>query len=312
MSGAPLAFGGASIGNLYTAMDDDQATDVVDAAWAGGIRDFDTAPHYGLGESERRLGAALHKRNRDEYTISTKVGRLLVPRAHGAARDTSGFDVESDFERQWDLSASGLRSSVEQSLVRMGMDRVDTIYLHDPEEYTSGDEWQSALGYLAAMRDEGLVANVGVGSKSVAPLLAAVRSGLVDRVMVAGRLTLMAHSAALELVPACLEQGVDIVNVGVYNSGLLATPWPAEGARFDYEPASAAVLERARSIATVCGEYNTDLPTVALRYAARQPAVRSVVVGAASASEVSENVERMRAEIPDQLWAVLAERGLID
>jgi D-threo-aldose 1-dehydrogenase len=295
-----LGHGAANVGNLYRPMSDEQAWAVLDAAWECGIHYFDTAPHYGLGLSERRLGAFLAGKPRGEYTVSTKVGRLLRPSPETADRldDENQFAVPASLRRVWDFSADGIRASLEESLVRLGLDEVDILYLHDPDEHDLAADLDSGVPALAALREDGLVGQVGIGSKSTEALLAAVRTGALDLAMVAGRHTLLEQSE--ELVAACRENGVGIVAAAVYNSGLLSSPRP--GGRYEYGDVPADVLARAERLAEVCERHGVTLPEAALQYPLREPAVRSVVVGAATPEQVRENARRFAVEIPEALW----------
>jgi D-threo-aldose 1-dehydrogenase len=203
MPPGPLGFGGANVGNLWSAMSDDEAWALLEAAWDGGIRYFDTAPHYGLGLSERRLGAFLATKPREEFVLSTKVGRLLRPSPSTAhlLDDANNFVVPADLRRVWDFSRDGVRRSVEESLQRLGLDAVDVLYLHDPEEFGLDAALASGIPAAVELREEGAVTAVGVGSKSTAALAAAVRTGALDLLMVAGRLTLLEQPACEEFVP---------------------------------------------------------------------------------------------------------------
>ncbi|KQS10662.1 aldo/keto reductase [Curtobacterium sp. Leaf183] len=305
----PFWFGGAGIGNLLRAVTDDDARATVDAAWDVGVRGFDTAPHYGLGLSERRLGAALADRPRGAYAVSTKVGRLLVP-GPGDGTDDDGFAVPNDVVRQWDPTPDGVRRSLDESLGRLGLDHVDVAYLHDPDVYDLHAGLTQALPALAAMRDEGVVRAVGVGSNSVAALSDAVDTGLCDVVMLAGRYTLLEQPAAA-LVATCAERGVDVVAVGVYNSGLLSRPLPEPGTTYDYAPAPAELVERARTIAAVCDRHGVTLPEAALAFPRRAAAVRTIAIGVQSADQVRENAARAAATIPEALWEDLRAEGLL-
>ena len=309
----PMGHGAADIGNLYRSMSDEQAEAILAAAWDSGVRYFDTAPHYGLGLSERRLGQFLRSRPRSEYVVSTKVGRLLRPSPATAHQqdDAHQFAVTASLRRVWDTSGDGVRRSLEESLDRLGLDRVDVLYLHDPEEHDLGAALRTAVPALVRMRDEGIVAAVGVGSKSTGALTAAVRNGGLDLVMVAGRYTLAEQPAADELLPACQAEDVGIVAAAVYNSGLLAAPHPDERARYEYGRVPRDVLARTRQIEHVCAGYGVPLPVAALQYPLRHPAVRTVVVGAADPGQARTNAARMHAEVPEALWAELQQRGLV-
>lgn len=307
-----LGFGAAGIGNLYRAMDDDVAAATVGAAWDAGIRYFDTAPHYGLGLSERRLGAVLAGKPRGEFVISTKVGRILEPAAnpHGA-RDTEGFDVPADTVRRWDPSEAGIRRSIEDSLERLGLDRIDIAYLHDPDVYDLAAGISQALPVLEKLREEGLVGAIGVGANSAGALSECVQAADLDLIMLAGRYTLLEQPAAADLLPLCAERGVGVVNVGVYNSGLLARPEVPENANYNYAPAPAHILERARALAACCAEFGVELPTAALQFAANHPVVRTVVVGAGTPGQIKQTAHRMAEAVPSELWDEMAAHGLL-
>lgn len=306
-----VGLGAAQLGNLYRATTDDEAVATVDAAWESGIRYFDTAPHYGVGLSERRLGAQLRGRPRDEYVISTKVGRLLVPSPETAGeRDPQGFDVPADPRREWDFSRDGILRSVEDSLTRTGLDRLDILYLHDPDDHFAQASTEG-IGALIELREQGVVRAVGAGMNDAAPLAELIRRADIDLVMCAGRYTLIDDRAATELLPLALERGVGVVIAGVYNSGLLSTPRPAPDATFDYAPAPADKRALAERAADIAESHGVTLPEVALAYVWRHPAVASVVVGARGRSQVEQNVARAGTPIPDSLWGALAEAGII-
>jgi D-threo-aldose 1-dehydrogenase len=301
-----LSFGGAAIGGLYTAVSDEDARAAVDAAWQGGIRTFDTAPHYGLGLSERRLGEALRHRPRDEYVISTKVGRLLEPAVSGAGRtggrDTEGFAVPADYVRRFDFSADGVRRSLEASLDRLGLDRVDFVLIHDPDNH--GEQaLREAYPALERLRAEGTVRAIGVGMNQTAMLTTFVTGTDVDAVLVAGRYTLLDNSAARDLLPAAQRRGVSVIAGGVFNSGLLAAP--VAGATYDYRPAPAELIERARRLAETCQRYGVPLRAAAARFPLTHPAVASVLIGVRSAAEVADALALRALDIPAALWESL-------
>jgi D-threo-aldose 1-dehydrogenase len=306
-----LGLGAAQFGNLYRETSEAESFAAVDAAWDAGIRYFDTAPHYGLGLSEKRLGAALAERHRDDYVISTKVGRLLVPSPETADQlDDGGFVVPATMRRQWDFSRDGILRSFESSLKRLGLDRIDIVYLHDPD-----DHWQAAsttaMDALIELREQCLVSAIGAGMNQSAMLAEFIRRCDVDVVMLAGQFTLLKHDALDDLLPLALERGVGIVAAGVYNSGLLSSPRPVADAKFDYEPASRVVIERANAIADVCERYAVTLPEVAVAYPLRHPAVVSVVLGTRTAAQVAGNIERYTKVIPQGLWEALRTEGLV-
>lgn len=315
VSTQPLAFGAATVGNLYREVSDERAWETLQAAWDAGIRHFDTAPHYGIGLSERRLGAFLRTKPRDEFILSTKVGRLLDP-----ADRIEGDDMAFEFAaprthvRRVDNSAAGIRRSLEDSLERLGLDRVDILYLHDPEEAPEGLQLalEQGLPALAALRQEGTANAIGVGSKDVAALTAAAKSGLADTLMVSGRFTLLEQPAAEELLPVMEERGVAGVAVSIFNSGLLAKPRPASDARYEYAAAAGELVERANRIADVCEAHGIDLPTAALAFPLLHPAIEARVVSASSRQQMEQTAQRASTPVPDGVWSDLASAGLLD
>ena len=317
LTGTPLALselslGCSQLGNLYREVSDEDARATVDSAWELGIRYFDTAPHYGLGLSERRLGSALASRPRCDYVLSTKVGRMLEPADHIAGLDDGGFAVPATHRRVWDFSRDGIRRSLEESLGRLGLERVDIVYLHDPD-----DHWDDvvASGYpaLAELRDQGVVGAIGAGMNQSAMLADLVRLTDIDVVMLAGRYTLLEQDALDDLLPACEARGVSVVAAGIFNSGLLARPRPAEDAKYNYGETPHDLIERARAIASVCEQHGTTLPAAAIAFPLAHPAVASVCVGARSPRQIEQNADLHRQSIAPDLWRQLkAERLLRD
>ncbi|GAB2588847.1 aldo/keto reductase [Streptomyces capparidis] len=304
-----LSFGAAPIGNLFTPVGEEAALAAVDAAWDAGIRCFDTAPHYGLGLSERRLGDALRGRPRERYTVSTKVGRLLEPVAEVAGDDTAhGFAVPATHRRVWDFSADGVLRSLEASLERLGLDRVDIVYLHDPDDHPR-QALTEAYPALERLRAEGVVRAVGAGMNQAELLTTFVRETDVDVVLLAGRYTLLDQRGGEELLPEAARRGVSVVAGGVYNSGLLADPRP--GATYDYRAAPPRLVERALRIKAVCEGEGVPLRAAALRFPLLHPAVASVLVGARSAEEVRDSAAMHGRPVPDRLWAALRAAGLL-
>ncbi|MFF1810953.1 aldo/keto reductase [Streptomyces sp. NPDC058251] len=300
-----LGFGAAPLGNLYTPLDDHQARGAIDAAWDVGVRYYDTAPHYGLGLSERRLGAALAHRPRAEFTVSTKVGRLLEPHPAPTGSDLAagGFAVPDTLIRRPDYSRDGVLRSLEGSLTRLGLDRVDIVYVHDPDDHLD-IAVEQALPALAALRDQGVIGAVGVGMNAVDPLLRIVAEADVDAVMVAGRWTLLDRTAR-PLLDACAERGVSVVAAAPFNSGLLSRPRPPDSATFDYGPAPDAVLRRARHLADLCAAHGTVLPHAAVRFPLRAPVVAGVVAGFRSAAEVTSAAHWAATDLTDAAWSDL-------
>ena len=306
----PLSLGGAQLGNLYIPIDDEAARGTVDAAWSEGIRTFDTAPHYGLGLSERRLGAALAGRARDEFVLSTKVGRLLLPQDARGQMDDAGFAVPAAFRRVWDFSRDGILRSLAESLERLGLDRVDIVYLHDPDEHRD-DAFLHAYPALEELRSQGVVSAIGAGMNQTAMLADFARHTDVDLLMLAGRYTLLDQSALDDLLPACVDRDVVVVAAGVFNSGLLARPAPTPAAHYEYGPAPSELVDRARRIAAVCERHGTTLPAAALAFPLAHPAVVSVCIGAHLPEQVVRNTALGRAAVPGALWVELKEEGLL-
>ena len=306
-----LGFGGASLGNLRRPIDDEQAHAAIERAWSRGVRYFDTAPHYGLGLSERRLGRALSELPRGEFVLSTKVGRLLVPRSPPAPVDDDGFAVPGDLERRWDFSVHGVERSLRESRERLGVDHVDIAFVHDPDQAWDGAA-REGLRSLATLRAAGEVAAIGIGTNSTAGLLQLIDDRELDVLMLAGRYTLLDHLAGLPVLEAAARQGVAVVIAGVFNSGLLATPRPVEGARFDYRVAGPDMVVKVHRIADVCEAHGVDVPAVAIAFARRHRAVASVVVGMRSARDVDDNADRFDTAVPNAVWGDLVSRGLID
>lgn len=306
----PVGFGGASLGNLYRETTETEVEGAVSAAWDEGIRAFDTAPHYGLGLSERRLGAALAAYPRDEYQVSTKVGRLLVPNPNPGGQDES-FAVPDDLMREWDFSRDGVRRSLESSLQRLNLDRIDTVFVHDPDVAYAGAA-REGLEALAELKAEGLVTAVGVGTNDSAGLAELLDDGLIDVVMLAGRYTLLEQGALESVLEPAVAAGASVIAVAVYNSGLLAAPRPPADATYDYQPAPAELLARANRLADACERHGVTLPVAALAFPLRHPAVVAVALGMRNATQVRQNVERFRAEVPEALWSELVADGLVD
>jgi D-threo-aldose 1-dehydrogenase len=305
---AVLAFGAAALGNLYTEVTDEQAYAAVAAAWRQGIRAFDTAPHYGLGLSERRLGAALRAHPRDAYTLSTKVGRRLEP-ADGTGDDLGhGFAVPATHRRVWDFTADGIRRTLDASLERLGVDRVDTVYLHDPDDHAE-QAFREGYPALERLRAEGVVGTIGAGMNQTAMLTRFVRDTDVDVVLCAGRYTLLDQNALTDLLPAAADRGTAVVLGGPFNSGLLADPKPT--ATYDYAQAPPELLARALRLKALAEDHGTTLRAAALAFCAAHPAVTAVLVGARSAAEVDDCAAQFRGPVPAAFWQELRTTGLL-
>jgi D-threo-aldose 1-dehydrogenase len=292
------------------AVSEAQAEATVDMAWQHGIRSFDTAPHYGLGLSETRFGTALQGRPRTEFTISTKVGRILEPVESQTGRDDE-FDVPATHRRRPDFSADGILRSLESSLARLRLDRVDTIFLHDPDDHLE-QAMTEGVATLSRLRDEGTVDRIGVGMNHVAPLLRFAAETPVDVVMVAGRLTLLDQTAAADLLDRCAANGVAVVAAGIFNSGILAQESPSTSDHFAYQAAPGHVVDRARRVQAVCAAHRVSLREAALAYPLAFQAVSQICIGAAHPDEVAQNVTALGQPVPPELWTDLATAGLLD
>jgi D-threo-aldose 1-dehydrogenase len=283
---------------LFSEVDEDVALATIDAAWNGGIRFFDTAPLYGHGLAEERLGKALAGRPRDEYIVATKVGRVLKP------GDDPGtiFHGIPPLRPVFDFSADGALRSLEDSLKRMGLDRVDILHVHDPDEHEQ-EALSGAFPALRRLRDEGVIGAVGAGMNQSAMLSRFVEQADVDCVLEAGRWSLLDRTAEADLLPAAAGRQVAVIAGGVFNSGLLADPKP--GAPFDYAPAPQTLVDQALRLRTVCERHGVPLRAAALQFPQRHPAITSVVVGARTPQEIEENIALSTLELPEELWTEL-------
>jgi D-threo-aldose 1-dehydrogenase len=296
-----LGLGCAPLGNLYTEVGEADAVATVDAAWAAGIRYFDTAPLYGHGLAEIRLGRALAQRPRDQYVISTKVGRVLVSANN---RDAGIFVVGPDLAPVFDFSRDGVRRSLDESLERLGLDRVDVALVHDPDAH-EGDALNHAFPALVELRDEGVIDAIGAGMNQFQMLQRFVERVDLDCVLLAGRYTLLDRSGSAFL-DLCASRSMGVILGGVFNSGILASP--KAGATYNYLEASASILDSAQHYQNLASRRGLPLPAVALQFALRHPAVTSVVVGARTAAEITFDVDCATRPVPDDLWAAAARR----
>lgn len=299
-----LSLGTAPLGNLFSAVTDEAADATIGAAFDAGVRYFDTAPQYGHGLAERRTGAGLG--TRPGAVVSTKVGRLLRP---SDDVDAGVFDIDSEVEPVFDFSADGVRRSLEESLRRTDLDRVDIVYIHDPDDHVrqAVDEAYPALHEL---RDQGVVQAIGVGMNGAQIATRFVRETDIDAVLLAGRYTMLDRTGSAELFAACRERGTSVVAAAVLNSGILVDP--RAGSTFDYRPASESRLAVARRLDGICRAHGVPLRAAALQFALGEPVVASVLTGMRSAEEVADNVAMLEVEIPDDLWTELVAEGLLE
>ena len=297
LSPTRLGLGGAPLATYFWGNEPEAARSAVERALSAGIRHFDTAPLYGLGESERRLGSVLSQVDRDGFVLATKVGRLL--RASGP--DPDERDAVFDFSRD------GVLRSLEESLERLGLDRVDIVHIHDPDDHLEA-AISTAFPALADLRSQGVISAVSAGQSQA--LTALVRETDLDCVLLAGRYTLLDQGALEEFLPLCVERDVAVIAAGLFNSGVIANPTP--GAWFDYAPAEPQVLQKVRDLSAICARHNIPIKAAAIQFPLAHPAVACAIIGMRDASEVDENLRLFATEIPDELWAELREEGLLD
>ncbi|MDX2167615.1 MAG: aldo/keto reductase [Deltaproteobacteria bacterium] len=299
-----LGLGGAPLGNLFAPLAESDAAATVDAAWDAGLRWFDTAPLYGNGLSERRLGAALRRRPRDEYVLASKVGWRL----DAGADPDSIFVGAPPLHPVHDYSPAAVERGVENSLARLGLERIDVLHVHDPDD-CEAEALAGAFPLLRRWRAAGRIGAVGAGMNQSAMLARFVERELVDCVLLAGRYSLLDQSALVDLLPAAQRRGVAVIAAGVFNSGLLANP--TSGATYDYAPADAERVARAQRLQAICARFDVPLRAAALQFPSFHPAVASVLVGARTAAEIADNARLFALDIPAALWRALRDEGLL-
>lgn len=320
LSFTELGMGTAPLGNLYKAISDDDAHATLEKAWGVGCRYFDTAPLYGLGLAETRVNWFLRGKNRDDYVLSTKVGRLMeVCKPEERTGIGKFFDTPTRRE-QFDYSYNGIMRSFEASLERLGVDRIDILFAHDIDIFNQGsrevmearqvDFFASGIRAMIALRDQGVVKAIGAGVNEWQAAQTLLEQCDMDLFLLAGRYTLLEQEALSSFLPLCEKRGVGIVLGGPFNSGILATG-AKPGAYYNYDPASPEILDRVGKIEAVCNRHNTELIEAALRFPLHHPCVVSTVPGAQSVAEVVSNATNIDAEIPAALWAELKSEGLM-
>lgn len=316
-----LGFGTAPLGNLYKAISDEEAQNTLQTAWDGGVRYYDTAPLYGLGQSETRLNPFLRTKPRDEYVLSSKVGRLLQP---CSAEERSGigkwFDVPQRLE-VFDYSYDGVMRSFDFSMARLGVSRIDVLYVHDLCIFTHGSkeasdariaEFFDLRGYdaMISLRDQGVVSAIGAGTNEWEVCQTLAERGDFDIFLLAGRYTLLEQEALTSFLPLCEERGIGIVSGGAYNSGILATG-ARPGAYYNYDPAPKDILERVARIEAVCAEHQVNLVDAAFQFPLLHPTHLSVIPGGQGVAESESNLRAAAAVIPVAFWADLKAKGLL-
>lgn len=316
-----LGFGGAGLGNLYRVISDADAGDAVHESFAGGVRYFDTAPFYGFGLSELRVGAALGGEHAP-VVISTKVGRRLVPTGPQDANvGRQGYFSPRPFEPVFDYGYDSVMRSHEQSLERLGVKRVDILLCHDIGRLTHGDQHEARVqefvdgGYRAMreLRESGAVRAIGLGVNEWEVCVELLEHCELDCILLAGRYTLLEQSPLTTLLPLCEQRGVSILCGGPFNSGILAAgSRAASRSHYDYTAPPAAVIEKVRALENACDEFGVALQAAALQFPLAHPAVASVVAGSANGAESRNIVAKFRAPIPAEFWRALRARGLVD
>ena len=321
--GLPLGLGGAPLGNMFAPVPEAQVSALFETALADGCRSFDTAPHYGHGLSELRFGQMLRGQTPGGFALSSKVGRLLAPEP-AARRDQNGFVDGLPFNQRWDFSASGVRRSLEDSLQRVGLAVLDTVFVHDCDAANHGDRYpqvlhqvlHEALPELHALRRQGLLRHIGLGVNDVQVCLDVLRGmradAGIDCLLLAGRYTLIDHSGLAELLPLCQSLGVRIALGGVFNSGILATGVRGGAElRFNYGPAAQHWVARVAAVEAICDTYGVPLRAAALQFPLAHPAIEVVMLGARQASEWRDAAAMMRHTIPAEFWQALRDGGLL-
>ena len=315
-----LGFGTAPLGNMYRNIPEQEALDTVEAAWQQGIRYFDAAPMYGAGLAEIRLGTALQQHRRDDYVLSTKVGRLILDEREDTTQRDLGekgglFEHGLPNKIVYDYTADGTLRAIEASLARLKTDRLDIVWIHDPARDFHGEGWRDVFGIamngaakaLTRLREEGVISAWGLGVNRVEPCEMALQQADPDGFLIAGRYTLLDHADALRtLMPASTARGLGIVVGGPYNSGILAG-----GTHYEYQQATPDILARVDALRAVCAEFNVDIRAAALQFSLAHPAVAAVIPGASQPSRIAENLALVDAEIPAAFWQALRTRGLV-
>jgi len=303
-----IGLGSAPLGGLFSAVSDADAEATLAAGWSAGIRFYDTAPLYGFGLAEQRLGAFLRQQKRESFAISTKVGRLLRSPDSTTVEDDHFKDAPA-LRPKFDYSYDGVMRSVEESLERLGLDRVDVLLVHDPDDHYD-QAVTGAFRALTRLRDDGTVKAIGSGMNQCEMLTRFAEAVPVDCFLLAGRYTLLDQGALEALFPVCLAKNIGILLGGIYNSGILANPHT--GAKFNYEDAGAALVARAVELDQLCRKHGTELKAAALQFCMAHPAVTVAVMGARNASEVADNIAMSERAVPQAFWQELRARNLVD
>ena len=318
LDGMRLGLGVSSLGNLYKVVDDEVARETLEAAWDAGIRYFDTAPFYGFGYSERRVGDLLRDRPRAEFVLSTKVGRLLVP---GEARDKFGFKSPMPFDPVHDYTYDGIMRSFEHSLQRLGLERIDVLLMHDLGRFTHGEDHAHYFAQatdgggfraMSELRDQGAVSAIGLGVNETAICDESADHVDLDYILLAGRYTLIEHAPLDGFFDRCAERGTRIIGAGIYNSGILATGTrTGTPLHYDYGEPPVEIVAKVQDIEALCDDFGVPIAQAALQFPGFHPAVCTTLVGMTGARRVIATVEQFGAKVPSEFWAALVDRGVI-
>jgi D-threo-aldose 1-dehydrogenase len=318
ISVSEIGFGAASIGNLYSETTDEQAQEVMEKCWELGIRFYDTAPEYGHGLSERRMGNALRKHAHDNYVLSTKVGDLLYAQ-HDKLPDENKFVNKLEFHLRHDYSYDGIMRCFEDSLQRLGLHTLDVLLVHDLDPIIHDGEifekhFKTYLksGYKAMdeLRSSGAVKAIGFGIKQWETCMAAMEQGSYDCFMLQGNYTLLEQPALNKFLPLCEKEKIAVFIAGPFGSGILATG-PVKNANFHHQAAGQEILDRVTKMQNICNEFNVPLAAAAIQFPLKHPAISSVVIGSRSAQRMQQNVDYYHTDIPDALWSALKEKNII-
>ncbi|MGJ4953678.1 aldo/keto reductase [Bradyrhizobium sp. HKCCYLS20291] len=302
-----LGLGTAPLGGLFEPVSDQDAEATIAAAWSNGVRFFDTAPFYGFGLAEQRLGAFLRQQPRDSYVLSTKVGRLLRPEPNPA--EDPQFKGVPPVRAYFDYSYDGVMRSVEESLTRLGFDRIDILLVHDPDDHYD-DAVAGAFRALQRLRDDGSIKAIGAGMNQSEMLARFAEAVSVDCFLLAGRYTLLDQGSLNTLLSLCQRQSIAILLGGIYNSGILADPFGQ--AKFNYEDANADLVARARQLDALCKQHGTELKAAAIQFCLAHPAITVGLQGARTAQEAADNIAMAQAPVPAAFWRALRDSNLVD
>ncbi|MCJ8309652.1 MAG: aldo/keto reductase [Rhizobiaceae bacterium] len=312
-----FGFGTAPIGNIFREIDEETSDGMIQTAWDAGVRYYDTAPMYGHGLAELRTGHSLRWKNRDDFILSSKVGRVLKP-ARKADIDFAPWTNAGRFQMEFDYSYDGTMRSFEDSLQRMNLESMDICFIHDIDVFTRGDDQPEVFKQamdgcwkaLSSLRDQGAVKAIGVGVNEWEVCHEALKQRDFDCFLLAGRYTLLEQDSLNEFLPLCEERGAAVVIGGGFNSGILATG-AVEGAKYNYAPAPQEIMDKVKKIEAVCADFNVPLPAAALQFVVAHPAIPSFIAGTRTVEQLQKNLAWFSHPIPADFWATLKSQGLL-